>query len=529
MAHPDTAALDAVSPSKGKKQQQQQSLSPASPSWSGASPQQQASPRGSVTRNTPLSTSTTVAATATTDATTRPPTLKDLTRVTILDDAAASIRSSLSDLQDWALSGRVISSPRKSGAGWNQHQNGNNNSQPYNDPTFEPLATGSSYRDNHAVSGEREHSKGAGKEATTTATPLVCVASNWLNAFTVCSSLSPPFTTTTMDRNTSSKSSSYRNNHHHHTGCGGDAGGDASHDPEIISLMDSKEYDEMQVKRLTSWATIGTCGTIGTNYSDALSAGTMDAAASTTDIVLDDDGVPIDRKILEMTITTRERRMTRRRKRLVKFDYPPISKLKECPRLDPQVLPDLFFTEEELDMYEEDRISTYNADDIEIVANSSSLSEEDDEMARNDGGHPSSSHHDRRRQSSSSPLDPREVLQRRAAAYDRDAPPSSSDPPSSGGAHPSHTNSSPSTISASPNGGSNNNNFGNYVSTPRLWGATTATTSSSKAATFSKAHYGEEASSSIFPRPSFVSTSGPLPQKDLYAFQESFGILWVMP
>jgi len=60
----------------------------------------------------------------------------------------------------------------------------------------------------------------------------------------------------------------------------------------------------------------------------------------------------------------------------VKFDYPPISSMKQCPRTDPKEIPRLFFTEEELDQIEDDRVSTYIADDVEVVAVASSLSED---------------------------------------------------------------------------------------------------------------------------------------------------------
>jgi hypothetical protein len=135
---------------------------------------------------------------------------------------------------------------------------------------------------------------------------------------------------------------------------------------DSVSLIDScdEDEDETQMRRLASWATIGTNGT----NSDLMS---MEDAEG----LVDDDGNPIDRKLLEMTISTREKRLGKSsRKRVVKFEYPPVSRLRECPRLDPDQVEQLFFTEEELDMYENDRESTLNADDIEIVANSSSTS-----------------------------------------------------------------------------------------------------------------------------------------------------------
>lgn len=66
---------------------------------------------------------------------------------------------------------------------------------------------------------------------------------------------------------------------------------------------------------------------------------------------------------------TRKRR--ERRKKVVRFDYPPIKSLRQYTRPDPEDLPKLFFTEDELDQIEDDRYSTMSTDDIEIVAVSS--------------------------------------------------------------------------------------------------------------------------------------------------------------
>jgi hypothetical protein len=99
----------------------------------------------------------------------------------------------------------------------------------------------------------------------------------------------------------------------------------------------------------------------------------------------DDDGNLIDSKIMEGTRKKMEKvkRMQKKyRKRVVKFEYPPITSLKQCPRTDPDDIPHLFFSEEELDMYEDDRRSTFTVDDVEIVAISTSLSEENDPILK---------------------------------------------------------------------------------------------------------------------------------------------------
>jgi hypothetical protein len=135
-----------------------------------------------------------------------------------------------------------------------------------------------------------------------------------------------------------------------------------------LSLFNSEEEDLMQMRRLTSWSTNGT---FGTQQSD------LDSDSPPFVAPFDDDGMPIDPKILEKTIETREKRAGVK-KRVVKFEYPPVSALRQCPRPDPQDLPQLYFTEEELDQIEDDRESTFTADDVEVVAVSSSLSEDID-------------------------------------------------------------------------------------------------------------------------------------------------------
>jgi hypothetical protein len=124
--------------------------------------------------------------------------------------------------------------------------------------------------------------------------------------------------------------------------------------------IDFNEDDQM--RRLGSW---GTFGTINTNES-------LDAATA----FFDDDGNAIDPIIYEQH--KRKRELVRKEpKRAVKFAYPPITSLKQCPRPPKEDLPQLFFTEEELDQYEADRRSTYIVDDVEIVAVSTSLSSDD--------------------------------------------------------------------------------------------------------------------------------------------------------
>jgi len=55
------------------------------------------------------------------------------------------------------------------------------------------------------------------------------------------------------------------------------------------------------------------------------------------------------------------------RKRAVSFDYPPVSSLKQYPCAAPEDIPNLFFSEEELNQAEEDRKAARSADDVECV------------------------------------------------------------------------------------------------------------------------------------------------------------------
>lgn len=126
------------------------------------------------------------------------------------------------------------------------------------------------------------------------------------------------------------------------------------------SVDESIDSEAMQVRRLTSWGTIGTADT---SYSEA-TLGMLEHS-------VDDDGNPIDKKLWEKMMSGK--RQSQQRKRTVKFEYPPISSVRECPRHNLEDLPMLFFTEEELYQIEDDRECTEIADDVEVVAVSSSI------------------------------------------------------------------------------------------------------------------------------------------------------------
>jgi len=99
----------------------------------------------------------------------------------------------------------------------------------------------------------------------------------------------------------------------------------------------------------------------------------------------DDNGNPIDPALVEATLKkqkekgpNKKKKRRGRRKRLVKFDYPPVKSLRQYSRPNPEDLPNLFFTEDELDQIEDDRYSTMSTDDIEIVAVSSKETGDED-------------------------------------------------------------------------------------------------------------------------------------------------------
>lgn len=146
---------------------------------------------------------------------------------------------------------------------------------------------------------------------------------------------------------------------------------------ESLLTYDTDAEEQEQIRRMTSWGTLGTVGTqntmltMDTARTLETSDGTMVEASM---MVQDDNGNTINPVLLERAKKSREQRKRKGRKRLVKFDYPPISSLRECPRTAPEDLPNLFFTEEELDQIEDDRYNTKVADDVEIVAISSIMS-----------------------------------------------------------------------------------------------------------------------------------------------------------
>jgi hypothetical protein len=148
---------------------------------------------------------------------------------------------------------------------------------------------------------------------------------------------------------------------------------------DIISTgsYDTLQEENNQIRRLASWNTINTMVTTGTNGTceTGVSLGTEGSPLEVRIGASDNDGNPIEPCLLSKTQQTREKRKPRRRGKVVKFDYPPIKSLRTCPRPNPEDLPELFFTEIELDQIEDDRYSTMSTDDVEIVAVANKLLE----------------------------------------------------------------------------------------------------------------------------------------------------------
>ena len=150
-------------------------------------------------------------------------------------------------------------------------------------------------------------------------------------------------------------------------GCTTRRGFNATCGPAPSEDLSSQNSEEEMMRRLGSW---GTFGTIGTHDS-------IETCIEENSVYLDDDGHKIDPILIEKARRKREEaRALADANRAVKFEYPPISSLRQCPRPDPEDLERLFFTTEELDTYEADRRATTIVDDVEIVAVSSSASNE---------------------------------------------------------------------------------------------------------------------------------------------------------
>lgn len=178
-----------------------------------------------------------------------------------------------------------------------------------------------------------------------------------------------------------------------------------------LITMDTYEKEQLledieRFERLNSFDTLGTmnttttAGTTDTGYTSVLTGFTGMTGVSDT---LDDDSklMPIEsvkdsyikkqvnNKTNETTSVSEKKKRKKRkkkkkkRKKLVGFEYPPISTLKEIPRVNSEERKKLFFTEDELEEYESDR--KYNvSDDVEVVAVEGSDSDEEESDSDSD-------------------------------------------------------------------------------------------------------------------------------------------------
>jgi hypothetical protein len=158
---------------------------------------------------------------------------------------------------------------------------------------------------------------------------------------------------------------------------------------ETSTMMMDNYHGVEQMRRLSSWGTFAT-----NNSNDPMSQSQYLPIPYPQ---FDDNGKPIDPLVFERALEHRRRRSLSNnsrsksssghgpahghasRPKTVKFAYPPITSLRQCPRHDdPDLMADLFFTSSELDQYEEDRRQTTMVDDVEIVAvSTSSLSRDE--------------------------------------------------------------------------------------------------------------------------------------------------------
>jgi hypothetical protein len=153
----------------------------------------------------------------------------------------------------------------------------------------------------------------------------------------------------------------------------------------IVTMDTIQEDENNQIRRLASWGTVQTFQTIDTSLQTIDTSLLSRESATTSSSAFvhetrpfhDDEGHPIDPKLLQWSHQDgrKSKASSSSRRKVVKFEYPPISSMKVIPRPDPRDLKHLFFTERELDQIEDDRYSTMSTDDVEIVAVSSKADE----------------------------------------------------------------------------------------------------------------------------------------------------------
>ena len=144
--------------------------------------------------------------------------------------------------------------------------------------------------------------------------------------------------------------------------------------------LDTYERYELEdeidrLERLNSWETNGSLGTTHTIETAGETVnGLTEASNSVASPMGGTSKIPRSGRKKGMNIG----KTRRKRKKVVNFEYPPISSMKEVPRVTTEEMKVLFFTEDELDEYERDRRHNIS-DDVEVVAVQYSSSEESEE------------------------------------------------------------------------------------------------------------------------------------------------------
>lgn len=127
--------------------------------------------------------------------------------------------------------------------------------------------------------------------------------------------------------------------------------------------------DVQLYNRMNSWETNGTFTTVGTvntmNTDLAPVQSSLDFSLHDSKTETGDPSEHVCKDTPEQS--AKDKTKQKKNKRVVNFEYPPISSMKECPRLTEEEKKKLFFTEEELDLYEADRKQIL-CDDIEVIA-----------------------------------------------------------------------------------------------------------------------------------------------------------------
>ena len=167
--------------------------------------------------------------------------------------------------------------------------------------------------------------------------------------------------------------------------CACPAGESALQDKLLLVPMDSKKSLEDCIGKsvnsvIKSTATISCCNCTADAVKDAWEAFTLDPDSS-MDIPKEDSESIEERQQINrlsswntlesatiFTVANERREIDPKRSRAVKFEWPPVSAVREISRYDESDIHDLFFTEEEMDQMTADRISTTVADDVELIA-----------------------------------------------------------------------------------------------------------------------------------------------------------------